>query len=156
MAVQLHHGNGPLSRETIAERANIANDRLVRTLKENVMDIQELLTHARDMMTVKQVFGDPYEKDGVTVIPVAAVGGGGGGGSGEQKGEGKGGGGGFGMSARPAGAYVIKGEDVKWIPAFDMNRVIMGGQIVAAIALLTLRTIVKTVARAKEQATQAE
>jgi uncharacterized spore protein YtfJ len=120
------------------------------------MDIQELLTQARDTMTVKQVFGEPYEKDGVTVIPVAAVGGGGGGGSGEQSGEGKGGGGGFGMSARPAGMYVIKGEDVKWIPAFDMNRVIMGGQIVAIIALLTLRTIVKTVARTKEQAAQSE
>src|SRR6185312_9380830 len=91
MAVQLRHGNGPLSRDTMAERANIASDRLVRTIKENGMDIQELLTHARDTMTVKQVFGEPYEKDGVTVIPVAAVGGGGGGGSGEQKGEGKGG-----------------------------------------------------------------
>jgi TRAP-type C4-dicarboxylate transport system permease small subunit len=47
--------------------------------------------------------------------------------------------------------YVIKGEDVKWIPAFDMNRVIMGGQIVVAIALLTLRTVVKTVSRVKEK-----
>lgn len=118
------------------------------------MDIQELLAHARDTMTVKQVFGEPCEKEGVTVIPVAAVGGGGGGGSGEQSGEGKGGGGGFGMSARPAGVYVINGEDVKWIPAFDMNRVIIGGQFVAVIALLTLRTVVKTVARAKERAAQ--
>jgi uncharacterized spore protein YtfJ len=106
-------------------------------------------------VTVKQVFGEPYEKGGVTVIPVAAVGGGGGG-TGEQKGESKGGGGGFGMSARPAGVYVIKGDEVRWIPAFDMNRVIMGGQIVAIIALLTLRTIVKTVARTKEQAAQSE
>jgi uncharacterized spore protein YtfJ len=119
------------------------------------MDIQGLLTHARDTMTVKQVFGEPYEKGGVTVIPVAAVGGGGGG-TGEQKGESKGGGGGFGMSARPAGVYVIKGDEVRWIPAFDMNRVIMGGQIVAIIALLTLRTIVKTVSRAKEHAAQLE
>lgn len=121
-----------------------------------MMDIQELLAHARDTMTVKQVFGEPYEKGGVTVIPVAAVGGGGGGGSGEQQGEGKGGGGGFGMSARPAGIYVIKGDEVKWIPAFDMNRVIMGGQIVGVIALLTLRTIVKTVARAKEHAARSD
>jgi uncharacterized spore protein YtfJ len=157
MAVQLRHGNGPPSRDTMAERATIASSWLVRTIKkEDAMEIQDLLAHARDTMTVKQVFGEPYEKDGVTVIPVAAVGGGGGGGSGEQKGEGKGGGGGFGMSARPAGMYVIKGEDVKWIPAFDMNRVIMGGQIVAIIALLTLRTIVKTVARTKEQAAQSE
>ena len=120
------------------------------------MEIQELLAHARDTMTVKQVFGEPYEKDGVTVIPVAAVGGGGGGGSGEQMGEGKGGGGGFGMAARPAGVYVIKGGEVKWIPALNINRVIMGGQIVGVIALLTLRTIVKAIARAKEHATQSD
>lgn len=115
------------------------------------MDVQELLTHMRDTMTVKQVFGESYERDGVTVIPVATVRGGGGGGGGEQDGEGKGAGGGFGMTARPAGVYVIKGEDVKWIPAFDMNRVIMGGQIVGIIALLTLRTIVRAVAHAKEK-----
>ena len=43
------------------------------------MDLHEVLNHARDAMTVKRVFGDPYEKDGVTVIPVANVMGGAGG-----------------------------------------------------------------------------
>lgn len=116
------------------------------------MDVQQILTQARDTMTVKRVFGEPYEKDGVTVIPVAAVSGGGGGGSGEQTDQGKGSGAGFGVNARPAGMYVIKGDDVKWIPAFDTNRVIMGGQIVGAIALLTLRTLIRAVARSKERA----
>lgn len=115
------------------------------------MDVQQILAQARDTLTVKRVFGEPYEKDGVIVIPVAAVSGGGGGGGGEQASQGKGSGAGFGMNVRPAGVYVIKGDDVKWIPAFDINRVIMGGQIVAAIALLTLRTIVRAVARAKER-----
>lgn len=116
------------------------------------MDVQQILAHARDTLTVKRVFGEPYERDGVTVIPAAAVSGGGGGGGGEQPDQGKGSGGGFGVNARPTGMYVIKGDDVRWVPAFDLNRVILGGQIVAVVALLTLRTIVKAVARAKERA----
>src|SRR5436309_494139 len=99
------------------------------------MDVQSIFDQARDTMTVKRVFGEPYEKNGVTVIPVAAVAGGGGGGGGEQ-GDDKGSGGGFGMTARPAGVYVVKGDTVTWVPAFDLNRVIMGGQIVAVLALL--------------------
>ena len=41
------------------------------------------LDAVKDVLTVKRVFGDAYEVDGVTVIPVAAVRGGGGGGGGE-------------------------------------------------------------------------
>ncbi len=116
------------------------------------MDVQQILTHARDTLTVKRVFGEPYEKDGVTVIPVAAVSGGGGGGGGEQPDQGKGSGGGFGMHARPVGVYVIKGDTVTWVPAFDLNRVIMGGQIVAVVALLVLRPLFKAKLRAAERA----
>jgi uncharacterized spore protein YtfJ len=50
------------------------------------MDVHEVLNHAREAMTVKRVFGDPYEKDGVTVIPVANVMGGAGGGGGSSAG----------------------------------------------------------------------
>lgn len=32
------------------------------------MDAQDALAHDRDAMTVKQVFGDPYEKDGATLV----------------------------------------------------------------------------------------
>jgi hypothetical protein len=28
------------------------------------MDVREVLDHARDAMTVRRVFGDPYEKEG--------------------------------------------------------------------------------------------
>jgi uncharacterized spore protein YtfJ len=45
--------------------------------------VDELLKGHREAITVKRVFGDPYEKDGVTVIPAAKVIGGGGGGEGE-------------------------------------------------------------------------
>jgi uncharacterized spore protein YtfJ len=109
------------------------------------MEIKDLLAQARDTMTVKRVFGDPIERDGVTVIPVAKVTGGAGGGSGTS-GEGEtssGAGGGFGVAAAPAGVYVIKGQEVSWQPALDVNRVILGGQLVAIVLLLTVRAIVK-------------
>ena len=51
--------------------------------KEAVMEVNDVITQARDTLTVKRVFGDPYEKNGVTVIPAARVQGGAGGGGGE-------------------------------------------------------------------------
>jgi uncharacterized spore protein YtfJ len=42
------------------------------------MEVQELITQARDAMSVRRIFGEPYEKNGVTVIPAARVQGGGG------------------------------------------------------------------------------
>jgi uncharacterized spore protein YtfJ len=57
------------------------------------MDVQGILSSARDAVTVRRVFGEPYERDGITVIPAAAVMGGAGGGSGQDD-EGAGGGGG--------------------------------------------------------------
>jgi uncharacterized spore protein YtfJ len=119
------------------------------------MDIQQILGQARDALTVQRVFGEPYERDGVTVIPVAAVSGGGGGGSGEQAEQGKGSGVGFGVNARPAGVYVIKGDSVTWVPAFDLNRVIMGGQIVAVLMLIVMRPLLRAKARATEAAARA-
>jgi len=105
------------------------------------MDVEEMIGKARDAITVKRVYGDPYERDGVTVIPAAAVGGGGGGGSGEgPEGEGSGGGGGFGVGARPVGAYVIRDGDVSWVPAPDATRIALQALIaLAAVALLLLR-----------------
>jgi uncharacterized spore protein YtfJ len=114
------------------------------------MEVQEVLAQARDAMTVKRVFGEPYEKNGITVIPAARVQGGAGGGGGEgPEGQGRGSGTGFGLSARPVGAYLIRGDDVTWRPAVDLNRIVLGGQIVAVVALLTIRTIVKVRAKAQ-------
>ena len=97
------------------------------------MNVTELLSTAKDAITVGRVYGEPYEKNGVTVIPAARVGGGGGGGTGhDPKGQ-ENEGGGFGMSGRPAGAYVIKDGQVSWRPAVDPNRLVavLGTMVVA-------------------------
>lgn len=98
------------------------------------MKAEEAIQRATDSLKVERVFGAPYEKDGVTVIPAAIVIGGGGGGNGtDPKGQ-QGEGGGFGLISRPAGAYVIKDGRVSWRPAIDPARMAMVG--VVAVALL--------------------
>ena len=68
------------------------------------MKLDELVNSTRDTLTVKRVFGEPFERDGLAVIPAASVRGGAGGGSGhDEKGQ-EGEGGGFGMTGAPAGA----------------------------------------------------
>jgi uncharacterized spore protein YtfJ len=112
------------------------------------MDPNELMQQARDALTVKRVFGEAYERGGVTVIPAASIRGGAGGGRGEGatpdgSGSGSGSGGGFGLTARPAGVYVIEGNNVRWQPAVDVNRIILGGQIVAMGLLLVLGRVLR-------------
>lgn len=99
------------------------------------MKLSELLSTAGDSITVRRVFTDPYEKDGVTIIAGATVAGGGGGGGGhDDKGQ-EGEGGGFGVNARPAGAFVIKDGKVTWRPAVDVNQffTVIGAVAVASI-----------------------
>ncbi|GAA0973938.1 hypothetical protein GCM10009555_029480 [Acrocarpospora macrocephala] len=109
------------------------------------MDVAEILEKVRDTTTVRRAFGEPITVDGVTVIPTAWVGGGGGGGGGHVDGDqpGEGSGGGFGVGVVPTGVYVIKEGIVRWHPAIDYNRIILGGQIVAVVALLTIRAIMR-------------
>jgi uncharacterized spore protein YtfJ len=95
-------------------------------------NIDEILDGARDAITVRRVYGEPIEQEGVTVVPAAAVRGGGGGG-GDSDGNG---GGGFGVAARPVGAYVIRDGEVAWRPAVDVNRLAVGWQVVSALGLL--------------------
>jgi uncharacterized spore protein YtfJ len=109
------------------------------------MNALETINQARDALTVRRVYGDPYQEEGVTVIPAAHVMGGGGGG-GDQAGNG---GAGFGLSARPAGAWVIKDGDAQWRPAIDLNRTIFMGQLVGIVALLTLRSVVKSLTKGR-------
>ncbi|HUO37928.1 MAG TPA: sporulation protein [Mycobacterium sp.] len=87
------------------------------------MKVDEILAVARDSMTVRRVYAEPVERDGVTVIAAASVTGGGGAGSGIEQGK-EGSGGGFGLGAKPVGAYVIKDGRVTWRPAIDFNRLI--------------------------------
>jgi uncharacterized spore protein YtfJ len=95
-------------------------------------NVDEILGGARDAMSVKRVFGDPIETEGVTLVPVAKVGGGGGGGGDDTSN----GGAGFGLRARPVGAYVIKDGEAAWKPAVDPGRIVLGWQIVAGLAVL--------------------
>jgi len=109
------------------------------------MKTAELVTTLRDGMTVSRVFGQPYERDGVTVIPAASLRGGAGGGGGrkaETSGEGEGEGGGMGLVARPAGAYVIKDGAVSWQPAVDVNRIVTTAVLGwVAVAWLVARSV---------------
>ena len=101
--------------------------------------VNRAMEQAIDGMHVKQVFGEPIERDGVIYLPAAKVRGGGGGG-GDTEGNG---GAGFGLTAKALGVYVIRDGKATWQPALDLNRVILGGQIVAIVALLVLRSIIR-------------
>jgi uncharacterized spore protein YtfJ len=102
--------------------------------------INKLMDSWKDTYTVRRVFGDAVEKDGVTVIPVAMVAGGGGGGADGSgiEGEGEGEGGGFGGMARPAGVYVVKADGVEWQPALDVTLLGMAGIVLTALITLML------------------
>lgn len=101
------------------------------------MKIDELLDAVREAITVKHVFGEPYEKDGATVIPAASVMGSGGGGSGKDDKGDEGGGAGFHIQGHPVGAYVIRDGDVRWVPAVDPTRLlaILGAVVVISFAI---------------------
>lgn len=117
------------------------------------MDVGNLLLKASDNLSVRRAFGAAYEKDDMLIIPVAIVGGGGGGGTGRSRtpdaaaspgrppegdpaGHDPAGhdpapqdsgrvddGMGFGGVVLPAGAYVVKGGQVRWVPAVDVSMV---------------------------------
>ena len=125
------------------------------------MDVENLLAKAADNLSVWRAFGAAYEKDGVLIIPVAIVAGGGGGGTGRhrrgnpaagpdsppedaatargitpQNSGGTEAGGGFGGLVLPSGAYVVKGDQVRWVPAVDVT-----------IAVLASLSLVRMLAR---------
>jgi len=112
------------------------------------MNVDEMLTGARDAITVKRVYGDPIERDGTLVIPAARVAGGAGGGGDAENNAG----GGFGVAASPAGAWIVRNGEVSWEPAVDATRLGTMGMLVAIIFLLTVRSIAKANARARERA----
>ena len=114
------------------------------------MDVADLLMKASDNLSVRRAFGAAYEKDGMLIIPVAMVAGGGGGGTARPRRGNPAGrpgsppgerpaapgapppdsertdtGGGFGGLVLPAGAYVVKGDQVRWVPAVDATIVIL-------------------------------
>ena len=116
-------------------------------------DVLETIRDVIDGAAAGRVFGDPITHDGLTILPVAKVSGGGGGGGGTSPAEdgrdASGSGGGVGTSAKPLGVFVIKEGNVGWRPAVDVNKVIVGGQIIVVAALLMIRAMIK--ARSKRE-----
>ncbi|WP_010631823.1 spore germination protein GerW family protein [Sporolactobacillus vineae] len=79
---------------------------------------------------VSSVYGEPVTVEGKKVIPVAkirAAGGGGGGNSriSQAAGHTNGGGGGGGLSVRPVGVYEIEGDKTRFLPAYDLNFIVL-------------------------------
>jgi uncharacterized spore protein YtfJ len=135
------------------------------------MDVENILAKASENLSVRRAFGTAYEKDGMLIIPVALVAGGGGGGTGTARtrsadsaarrdgppGAGPAGqdavprdpghpdaGGGFGGLVLPSGAYVVKGDQVRWVPAVDAT-------IVALASLSLVRVLGRTWTRRRRR-----
>lgn len=125
-------------------------------------DLSRISETLAEAFGVREVYGEPIERDGAIVIPAARVwsGGGAGGGGGTEPGgvadpappedsadpagrgtepgalaEGGGGGLGFGRRAEPAGAFVVDEHGVRWVPAVDVNRIVLGGQVAFVLAV---------------------
>ena len=129
-----------------------------------VQELLERMGAATDALTVGRAFGEAYTSGGATIVPVAAVRVGGGGGFGAagvpgraragagtpitHDGDGAaqevpGGGGGFGGVIRPLGVFVIRDDDVRWQPVVDVQRTILGGQLLGLAAILVLRRLLR-------------
>lgn len=125
------------------------------------MDVESLLAKASENLSVRRAFGAAYEKDGLLIIPVALVAGGGGGGTGPAR-VGRGdpatgavhpssadhdeqsrdsgradAGGGFGGVVLPSGVFVVKGGQVRWIPALDATIAVMASLSLARVLART-------------------
>jgi uncharacterized spore protein YtfJ len=100
------------------------------------MDVDGTLRKARGLMQARRVYGEPVERDGVTVIPAASISGGGGGGGSEDGNGTSDGGIGFGMTGSPVGAWVIRDGSAEWKPSLDLNRALRGAQLLALLLLL--------------------
>jgi uncharacterized spore protein YtfJ len=110
--------------------------------------VLDTLREAVDGASAGRVFGEPVAQGGVVLLPVAKVAGGGGGGGGtgpaqDSSAEASGSGGGFGTSAKGLGVFALKDSKVSWHPAIDVNRIVLGGQIVAVVALLVARSVLR-------------
>jgi len=116
-------------------------------MEGSLQQMLDTIKGTRDAISVKRVFGDAYELDGVTIIPVAKVAGGGGGGGGEGEGldeiQGGGLGTGFGISVRPVGVYEVRDGKVEWKPTIDASRLAHGGQVIAGIFIVCLALVLR-------------
>lgn len=117
------------------------------------VDVAAVTRAASDVLSVRRVFGEPYDRDGTLVIPVAMVVGssGGAGGAGALGGatdikdtagsastSGSGSAAAFGALVKPLGVYVVSERGVRWQPTIDLTRVVLGGQAVLTAAIVAL------------------
>lgn len=119
------------------------------------LDVATMMETAKDTFSVRRVFGDPIAHNGIQVIPAVRVRGGGGSGGGPTPSAGPdpdgigagasggGSGGGFGLVASPAGVYVVDGNEVRWRPAVNAERIVLSGMALVAFALWMLRSILR-------------
>lgn len=108
------------------------------------MDVQQLLSKVTDAFAVGRVFGEPVEHGDILMVPVARVRGVAGGGGGTSANEEEtGSGGGAGLDARPVGVFVVTHGSVSWKPAVDVTRIVIGGQLVAVVIALVVRSILR-------------
>jgi uncharacterized spore protein YtfJ len=127
------------------------------------VNTRELLDRMAENLSVRRSFGAAYEREGLLIIPVALVAGGGGGGEGPMKPPSTGHtraieteeaakdatpdsqppigtGGGFGGLVLPVGVYVVKGDQVRWIPAYDATLIVLAGLSVVRVFASLLKS----------------
>jgi uncharacterized spore protein YtfJ len=106
--------------------------------------IRDNVGGARDALTVRRVFGEPYEHNGAAAIPVARLAGGAGGGGGEGPNQtGKGFGTGFGLASSPVGMYQIRDGEVTWKPMVDVNQLVRGFQVLMGIVAVCVTLVLR-------------
>lgn len=119
---------------------------------------QEAFRSVREALSARQVFGEPLERDGVTVIPAATViGGGGGGGGNKGSGGGDAGGGesatgagmGFALVGWASGAFEVREGRVAWRPTLDVTRILLVAQGVALVLGLAILAVLGRPSRSR-------
>jgi uncharacterized spore protein YtfJ len=104
-------------------------------VKRSSLFLTELIDRITLGTNARMIYGDPVERDGVTVIPVGKVRWGlGGGEGGDATGDGGSGGGG-GITVSPIGFIEIKNGLARFRPIFDPALIV---QIIAASAFASL------------------
>jgi uncharacterized spore protein YtfJ len=124
--------------ETV-EAAELAPVEEARGTPAEFGTLRRLVEGVRDNFTVRTVYGDPVEAEGVTVIPVAQTyfGFGAGGGGGKRGGSGGGGGG----TVRPMGFIEVTAKGARWVPITRAWQRIALRVLPPIIALLVGRTL---------------
>lgn len=115
--------------------------------------VEKLAERLGARRAAQAVYGDPVERNGVTIIPVAKVryafGAGGGGGAGADASSGSGGGGGGQFKAEPLGYIELRDGTAEFKPIKDeaaqlaaVLPIVIAGGVTAVLALRAVRKII--------------